>query len=50
VPADRKWYTRLVVAGAVVQALSRLKLHYPRVSAADRRALAAARRELDREG
>jgi polyphosphate kinase 2 (PPK2 family) len=49
VPADNKWFTRLVVAGAVVDALAGLGLHYPKVSAAQRKALAAARRELDRE-
>jgi PPK2 family polyphosphate:nucleotide phosphotransferase len=46
VPADHKWYTRLVVAGAVVDAISRLKLEYPKVAPAERTALAAARREL----
>jgi PPK2 family polyphosphate:nucleotide phosphotransferase len=49
VPADNKWYTRLIVAIAVVDAIARLKLHYPRVSAEAREALAAARAELDGE-
>lgn len=49
VPADNKWYTRLVVAGAVVQAIAQLRLRYPRVSAAERRALARARAQLARE-
>jgi PPK2 family polyphosphate:nucleotide phosphotransferase len=49
VPADRKWYTRLVVAGAVVEAISRLKLEYPKVAPAERSALAAARRALSKE-
>ena len=31
VPADNKWYTRLVVSAAVVDALERLKLGYPKV-------------------
>ncbi len=31
VPADNKWFTRLVVAGAVVAAMDRLKLEFPRV-------------------
>ena len=49
VPANNKWFTRLVVAGAVVDALAGLDLHYPKLGAAQRKALAAARRELDRE-
>jgi PPK2 family polyphosphate:nucleotide phosphotransferase len=46
VPADNKWFTRLVVAGAVVEALDSLDLHYPRVTKAQRKQLAAARAEL----
>jgi len=49
VPADNKWFTRLVVAAAIVDALAGLDLHYPKVSAEQRRALVAARRQLDRE-
>jgi PPK2 family polyphosphate:nucleotide phosphotransferase len=30
-PADNKWFTRLVAAAALVEALDRLKLEYPRV-------------------
>jgi PPK2 family polyphosphate:nucleotide phosphotransferase len=46
VPADHKWFSRLVVAGAVIEALEKLDLHYPKVDAAKARELAAARREL----
>jgi PPK2 family polyphosphate:nucleotide phosphotransferase len=46
VPADNKWFTRLVVAAAVVDALAELDLEYPKVDAAKRKALAVARREL----
>ena len=49
VPADNKWFTRLIVAGAVVDAIAELKLHYPVVGADKRKALAAARRELENE-
>jgi PPK2 family polyphosphate:nucleotide phosphotransferase len=49
VPADNKWYTRLVVAGAIVDALAGIKLHYPRIDGAKRAELAAARAELLRE-
>jgi polyphosphate kinase 2 (PPK2 family) len=46
VPADHKWFTRLVVSAAIVDALSSLHLHYPRVDPRRRRELAAARTEL----
>jgi hypothetical protein len=46
VPADRKWFTRIVVAAAVVDALSSLDLKYPKVTAADRRAMARSRKEV----
>ncbi|HZR67067.1 MAG TPA: polyphosphate kinase 2 family protein [Terriglobales bacterium] len=46
VPADNKWYTRLVVAAAVVEALEKLHLSYPEVSSDERKQLAAARKEL----
>ncbi len=49
VPADHKWFTRLVVAAAVIDALVSLDLEYPSVSEADRRALEQARRELEAE-
>jgi PPK2 family polyphosphate:nucleotide phosphotransferase len=46
VPADRKWFTRLVVAAAICRTLEALNLHYPEVSEADRRALVQAREAL----
>jgi PPK2 family polyphosphate:nucleotide phosphotransferase len=50
VPADKKWYTRLVVSAAVIQALEDLNLRYPVVSAAQRKQLKAARSALEHEG
>lgn len=47
-PADHKWFTHLVVAAAIVDALAELGFHYPKLSGEQRRALAAARRELTR--
>jgi PPK2 family polyphosphate:nucleotide phosphotransferase len=47
VPADNKWFTRLVVAAAVVDAMASLNLHYPVVDAVKRRELAAARARLE---
>jgi PPK2 family polyphosphate:nucleotide phosphotransferase len=46
VPADNKWFTRVVVAAAIIEGLWSLDLHYPRVDAAKRAELAAARAEL----
>jgi PPK2 family polyphosphate:nucleotide phosphotransferase len=46
VPADHKWFARLVVCRAILDALSALDLRYPRVSASTRRKLAAARKAL----
>jgi len=46
VPADNKWFTRLVVAAAVVDALAGLDLAYPEVDAAKKRELVAARAAL----
>ena len=46
VPANNKWYTRIVVASAIIDALASLDLHYPKVDDRKRRDLAAARRRL----
>jgi len=49
VPADQKWFTRLVVSSVIVDAMSSLRLHYPRVSRSRKRELAVARKELLRQ-
>jgi len=46
VPADNKWFTRIVVAAVVIDTMASLDLHYPRVSEAKRAELAAVREEL----
>jgi len=46
VPADNKWFTRVVVAAAVIDALASLGLRYPKVTKAKLRELAAAKRGL----
>jgi len=46
VPADHKWFTRLVVAAAIVEAVEQLDLTYPKVDAKRKTELAAARAEL----
>lgn len=47
VPADNKWYTRLVVAAAIVDALGELKSAYPKIGAEQRKQLAAAKKDLE---
>jgi len=46
VPADNKWFTRVIVAAAVIEALSSLNLRYPEVSTAKRKELLAAKKTL----
>ena len=46
VPANNKWFTRIVVAAAIIDALASLDLHYPKVDKRKRQELAAARRIL----
>jgi PPK2 family polyphosphate:nucleotide phosphotransferase len=46
VPADNKWFTRVIVAAGVIDTLASLKLQYPKVSAAKRRELGAVRKAL----
>jgi PPK2 family polyphosphate:nucleotide phosphotransferase len=47
VPADNKWFTRLVVAAAIVEALGTLDLHFPKLDAARQADVAEARQALE---
>jgi PPK2 family polyphosphate:nucleotide phosphotransferase len=49
VPADNKWFTRLVVAAAIVEAVEKLDLAYPTVDANKQKELQTARTALSRE-
>ena len=49
VPADHKWFTRLVVAELVVEALKSLDLAFPPASPSHLKELAEARRRLEAE-
>lgn len=49
VPADNKWFARLIVAGAMVDAMEKLDLAFPALDPAAKRQLMAARRQLMRE-
>jgi PPK2 family polyphosphate:nucleotide phosphotransferase len=46
VPADNKWFTRVVVAAVVIDALASLNLQYPEVSAEQRKQLAVVKEAL----
>ena len=46
VPADNKWFTRVVVGAAVIEALDSLNLKYPKVSESKLKELAGAKRAL----
>jgi PPK2 family polyphosphate:nucleotide phosphotransferase len=49
VPADNKWFSRLLVVASIVDALSEMKLEYPKLSAEKLAELSAARKELQKE-
>lgn len=46
VPADNKWFTRVVVGAAVIEALDDLDLHYPKVSDSKLKELEEAKKTL----
>ncbi len=46
VPADNKWFTRLAVMAAIVRAVGKLGLEYPRVDEAKRKELEQVRKSL----
>ena len=49
VPADNKWFTRIIVAAAIIDTLAGLDLCYPEVSDEKRKELASTKRALERE-
>jgi PPK2 family polyphosphate:nucleotide phosphotransferase len=49
VPADNKWFSRLLVVATIVDALEGLNLKYPQVSESQRAALKAERKILEKE-
>ncbi len=46
VPADNKWFTRIVVAAAIIETMDSLNLRYPRVSDEARKQLQVAKQDL----
>ena len=49
VPADNKWFTRVVVAAAVIEALAEMKLAYPEVGEKQLKELGAAKQKLTKK-
>ena len=49
VPADHKWFTRLIVATAIVEVVEHLGLSYPQIDAIKKKELVTAREALARE-
>ena len=49
VPADNKWFTRMIVSAAIVERMESLDLKLPEVDDAKRKELAEARRMLEEE-
>jgi len=49
VPADNKWFSRLLVVATVVDALNSLELHYPRLNDDQLAELKQARKQLEKE-
>lgn len=50
IPADQKWFTRLMVSTIVGETLKGLNLHYPEVDDAQKRLLLKAKATLEQEG
>lgn len=50
VPADHKWFGRVVISSAIVDALERLNLHFPDVAKDARDELQKVRAALEKEG
>jgi hypothetical protein len=50
VPADHKWFARVVIGSAIVSALDTLNLHFPRVDKASLEEFKQVRKALESEG
>jgi hypothetical protein len=46
IPADNKWFARLIIAEAMVEAMEKLKLEFPKVEGAALKELEKVRRAL----
>jgi Polyphosphate kinase 2 (PPK2) len=50
VPADHKWFARVVIGSAIVSTLETLNLHFPRADKASLREFKRVREALEHEG
>jgi len=50
VPADHKWFARVVIGSAIVSALDKLDLHFPRADKASLEEFKKVRKALENEG
>jgi PPK2 family polyphosphate:nucleotide phosphotransferase len=50
VPADHKWFARVVIGSAIVAALENLDLHFPSVDKESKQEFEAVRKALEQEG
>jgi hypothetical protein len=50
VPADHKWFARVVISSTIVSALDRLDLRFPKVDAASLQEFKKVREALENEG
>ncbi len=46
VPADHKWFTRLVVSSLIIEKLRSLDLHFPKLNAEQKKEMIKARAKL----
>ncbi len=49
IPADHKWFTRLVVASAIIDTLDGLDLHYPNVDGQKKQEIETAKKLLEKQ-
>jgi len=50
VPADHKWFARVVIGSAIVSTLETLNLHFPRADKASLQEFKQVRKALENEG
>ena len=50
VPADHKWFARVVIGSTIVTALEKLDLKFPKVDSAERSEFRQIRKALEDEG
>jgi hypothetical protein len=49
IPADDKWFARVAAIQIIIDALEDMKLKFPKLSEADQKELASAKKQLENE-